>query len=572
MSMAKQAAAPRSSDDPQAALRPTEPPRGSGLETQAESHDHQQFEIRFNYALEDTGPQRYAVDTYIFTPRNVGVNRTNFPRDVFYADVTALMRLDAAPLPLTLLANPSCEASPLSRFAAAAESFRSSPRPPPSRPVAIHVKLYAHMLVVAVSEETERLVRMGRELGRTPERTPERLEGELLSALERMRQALKAFRTVRAAFWPFERLCHRSLVEAMRASDEYMSLVVEERLARFVTEVQEAVPAQTHPGLAVKLRLHASVLAREEAGYRRKYGYLALTSEGLAMGEYFAYRASLLKKSVQQALYLDPREVRVDTFLRNAVGAVAAALGAIWATALAMQLPMNLGSLPSDTRTFFFAAAVIAYVLKDRIKAMTGEWLGQRLRRHDHTSWLYGDSLETVGLGMLRARQREAMRFLSPAEVPERIRNLRLSHRTVQNAEPQQEEVIHYRKTLDVGKRDEAARLPEGYRVRDIMRLNVRHFLVRLDDPTDRVEFFDPVRGAFSETSVPKVYHLNVVVKVTHTQADGTGRERLEHLRVIINKEGIVRIETLGGEGPTALPPRKAFRLPIRLRLPLLGR
>src|SRR3954447_20286476 len=75
--------------------------RVASLDTQCEVHDRHQVEIRFNYGIgSDEGPQRYQVDAYFFIPRNVGLSRSNFSREQFYADVTALMRLDAAALPL----------------------------------------------------------------------------------------------------------------------------------------------------------------------------------------------------------------------------------------------------------------------------------------------------------------------------------------------------------------------------------------------------------------------------------------------------------------------------------------
>jgi hypothetical protein len=562
---------PRPEAAPQAAS-PSQVGR-AGLSTQVEIHDRQQLEIRFDYAIgRETAAQRYEVDTFLFIPRNVGINRSNYSKEAFYGDVTALMRIDATPLPLDKLADPAHAASPLHRFAQAVEAFRTSPRPPPSRPVAIHVKLYAHLFAAACRSELTRMLRSAQVVLRGG-RTAEAFQRDFAETLERLRRGLTSFRRVRGAIWPFERLCHESLVEAMRAADEHMSLLVEERLAQLVASVDALPGHHSAPAFAARVRLVASTLAREESAYRRKYGYLSLSRDRLDSGEYFNYRASHLKKTVQQALYLAPREVRIDTFLRNAAGAVAAALAAIWATALAISLPMNFGDVPSGTRTLLFAAAVGAYVLKDRIKALSGEWLGKRLRTHDHTSWLFGESIETVGLGMLRARQRESMHFLHDAQAPADVLRLRRSRRTVRNAEALHEEVIHYRKTLEVGTSDDGRELPEGYRVRDILRLNVRHFLVRLDDPVDEVDYFDGTLGTFARAGLPKVYHLNVVVRVTRRDADGEGRQRLEHLRIVLTKDGIVRIEQLDHSGPRELPREKRpYKLPLGLRLPFLRR
>jgi len=78
-------------------------------------------------------------------------------------------------------------------------------------------------------------------------------------------------------------------------------------------------------------------------------------------GEHFTWRASALKKNVQQALYLDVRGSRADTFVRNAVASTGAALAAIWA--LATQIPTQLAGLPTQTRFLLFSGAVLAYVL-----------------------------------------------------------------------------------------------------------------------------------------------------------------------------------------------------------------
>jgi hypothetical protein len=249
---------------------------------------------------------------------------------------------------------------------------------------------------------------------------------------------------------------------------------------------------------------------------------------------------SLLKKTVHNALYLEARSIESDdVFLRNAIAATGAALAAIWA--LATQLPTTLAGLPASTKLLVFGGAVLAYVLKDRIKAVTNDVLSTRLRKFDHKSWLHGPTMALLGLGDLRIRAREVMRFLTPGEVPPEITRLRLARRTVRRAERMTEEVIHYRKEITAVVDDEHV-VPEGYSLRDILRLNVRHFLVRLDDPVDRHRFFDPQTGTFATAQLPKVYHLNLVLAVGRGEEDAEP-PALEHLRVVLDKQGIVRVE-----------------------------
>ncbi len=529
------APAPSTDADPdqQGSVAPTETgPR----ETLVEAHDRHQLEVRFNYTLgREAGPQRYSVDLYFFVPRNVGVSRANYNRDRFYEDANALVRLDAATMPLDRLADDQWPGSPLAKLTQALAEFRSSPRPPPAKPLSVHVKLYAHLFTAGVHDELARL--SPGEAGGSAA-----FERDLVATLARIRAALWSYRRVRAAWWTFESVCHESFAEDLRAADEYVSHYLDERLTRCARRVLSKPALYDGSGAATRCRLAMAALASEEARYRQRYGYVTLP-EREGAGEYFVYRSSLLKKAIQSALYLDMREVEVDPLVRNAVGAVAAALAAIWATALAIKLPAISG-LPTGTKLLVFAAAVLAYVLKDRIKAVTNEMLVPRLRRFDHTRWLGGEALSAVGLAMLQARLRERTRFEADSEVPAEILALRRMRRTVSNAKPLSEEVIHYNKVLEIAAEDERARMPQDYWVRDILRLNMRHFLVRLDDPVDKVAYFDHAHDSFSSAVVARVYHLNLVVRTTR-ETPGSVEERLELLRVILNQKGIVRVEAV---------------------------
>ena len=520
-----------------------DPRSGAALGTQVEIHDHEQLEVRVDYGIgtEAIG-QKYQVDAYFFVPRNVGVNRTNYQRHDFYSDVTALMRLDSVALPLTRLATPTDPASPLHQLAEALRLYRSSPRPPPSQELVVPVKLYAYLFGEAVKAEAKQLRQLSR--GGADSTAA---QGALEAALARIREGLWAYRRMRGAFWPYEQLCHRTFVEALRTADEFMSLFLEERLALLVEALGAQEKLYDGSGFVIRARLRLRELAAEEDAYRAKYGYLRLAHDALRGGEFFTYGVSHLKKSVHQTLYLDFRAVRnQDLFFRNSVAAVAAALGAIWA--FATQLPATLANLPASTQFLVFLAAVGAYVLKDRIKALSSEFLTNRLRKYDHQFWLQGASLAALGLGMLRIRLREGMRFASSSEVPPGVLRQRLSRRTLRRVEAFLEEVIHYRKQLDLTAADEVAQPPEGYRVRDILRFNVRHFLVRLDEPIDRVAYYDAARQTFAWAELPKVYHINLVLNLARLgPKDELLHERVEHLRVVLNKTGIVRVEKVRG-------------------------
>lgn len=515
---------------------------------QFEVHDREQLEIRFNHGISsEPGDQLFEADTYFFIPKNVGVNRTNYTTQNFYGDVTALMRLDAAPLPLCELANPQNAASPLHRLHRALELLQVSKRPPASQTLAFHAKLYAYLHTEAVRRETALLTGMLKATSSSvnPEDSRAEFIGELEHLIEDIRESLSAFRKLRAALWPYEKTCHKALNEATRIADEYMSLFLEQRLAA-LSGALSADPRHFDGTCFVRKAEDAiRALAKDEAAHRTRCGFVTLVPGDDVSPEYFTYRCSLIKKAVHQALYLDAREATRDTFTRNAIGAVGAALAAIWA--LAAQLPTTIANLGGNTKLFVCTFAVLAYVMKDRIKTLTGEYLTAKLRRYDHSSTLYGRALEAVGLSKINARLRESMRFIPYDAVDENIRRVRLEQRTVRKiGGVSNEEVICYKKSLLVQANDTVERMPQGYAVRDILRLNIRHFLVRLDDPSEKWGYFDVNRNCFGEAKLPKVYHLHAVICVRRTgTVDRPAEESLEHLRVVLNKNGIVRVERL---------------------------
>ncbi len=126
---------------------------------QAEVHDRHQLELRFNHPLDQGGRWKMDVDAFFFVPRNVGLNPGNYSREQFYADFTALMRVDAQPIPLDVLADERDPSSPLSRVVEALARVRAEARPPPMAPVSVQIRLFANLFATGVREEFRRLQR-----------------------------------------------------------------------------------------------------------------------------------------------------------------------------------------------------------------------------------------------------------------------------------------------------------------------------------------------------------------------------------------------------------------------------
>jgi hypothetical protein len=497
------------------------------------AHDHEQIEVQHTHALQPRGRARPVdLELFFFIPRNVGVRADNYPRDEFYGDLTHYMRLDVPDLSLEELADDHQGRSPLVALRAQLEAVAHGHHRAP--PVAVEVKLFGHIFTEATRDRTTLLVE---QIAALPDRAHDerwRFLDEVDRFGEQARLALCALRRAERRVEPFAR--GLQVMPVFRTTDEYASLFLDGAFS-LLAEAARADP-RLYDGTGFVARL-AQVLARHaeaESRYRRRAGYLNLDLRA-GGSEYFAYRQSFLKKAVQQALYVQSAGLRNDRFIRNATGLVAAGLAAVWA--LVAKVPQNVASLPPMVKTVLVGLPIFAYMAKDRIKELTREWLTRRVRGYDHLIEIQAGALAEAGLGRVSGRIQETSAFRDPSQVPEEVTRMRTALRTVRNAETAGESVLHYCRRLDLGI-EEGGPTHEGLAFRQILRLNLRHFFTRLDEPEQQETHYAVDEARFVRVALPKVYHINLIARVR----SGERRILLKRWRIVLNKAGIVRLET----------------------------
>jgi hypothetical protein len=497
----------------------------------SEIHDRDQLELQCTHPLVDAGEDKEAsaeLELFVFIPRNVGANASNYSKDEFYGDLTAFVRLDVPDIQLSELGLDSPR-SPLASVDRALAALANGE--PSTNAVHVAVKLFGHSFAEAVHDRVSSI--------------EERLahpdpgdRAELLAEVDRIgqeaRAALASLRAIRRRFEPFRKAAPRALA-VLEQTDEYSSLCLDAEIAALAARARANLALIDGTGFVPRLVSCLEHHARVEAQYRNDRGFL--TSPSATTGEYFAFRRSILKKSVQQALYIDTPRLSSDKFIRNTTGMVAAGLAATWA--VVAQLPMQLRNLSSTAQTLVVLIPVIAYVAKDRIKELTREWLTRRLRASDHDRALGAESLVEAGLGTIAGRVRERMQFRQPADIDPDILAARSVGRTVRGAGLHGESVIVYQRRLTYHRPNGAPPLGAGMAMRQILRLNLREMLSRLDEPEQESKHYDARARRFVVHRVPKVYHLNIAARLTSSAHDPV----VARTRLVINKGGIVRLE-----------------------------
>lgn len=525
------------------------------LRIEVDTHDRQQIEVEIAYPLQRAQEVVYRTDLYLFVARNVGVNHGNYGRDAFYNDLRAYLRLDSPPLTLSQLADLSGGDSPLRELDLALTVLERDPTYRPRRPIAALVRLFGHAFRESVRATSHALLAEIDQLKAA--RPPEGRSARLLPALEALGHdgsaALQQFRQLRRRFAPLGGARAPAVAVIFEHIDEYVSAYLVDQLANLAARLQRE-PA-LHDGSCV-VAAALAVLSRHARGVaqaRRLEGFAFPDPTQRRSQEFYTYRRGLIKKSLQQTFYLETRALRRDPLLRNAVAMVAAGLAAIWS--LVAQAPTALSTFSARTQLWVLVVAVVAYMLKDRIKEVSRAYLLQRLWVYDHDTRIVGEGLQQLGLSGVTGRARERCAWLLPAQLPQAVQALRVHPRTVVGSDISSEEIIHYQRLLNLRDANGGESHRQGAAVRDILRLNLADFMERLDDPQEQVSYYDLGRERLLRVETPKVYHLNLLVLVTR------GREREEQLlhfarhRVVLNQERIVRVEPVPGARPALSSP-----------------
>ena len=327
---------------------------------------------------------------------------------------------------------------------------------------------------------------------------------------------------------------HEELRSALYFCCEYLGAIADEALAEMASALDRAEGVRDGSGGWVQMRLNVARTAERVNGWRIDQGLLVPWRTDQ---ELFTYRMGLLKKELQQSLYVNTRGGRRDPLVRNTAAMIAAGLAATWATLA--QLPLWTGGWATEEGLAFLGVAVGAYVLKDRIKEWVRQSLAVRWTPWDEDRHVLGNALEQLGLGSLSGRARERFMMLKEEAIPPDIKRTRSRERTVSGLTVENENVVRYTRSLSLNPSTGDANMGQ-YGIQERFRFSLGDFLARLDDPSESVRYFDSRTGRFRRKEMPRVYHINLVVKKIE---ESNNKEEISKFRLVVNQKRVLRIE-----------------------------
>lgn len=498
-------------------------------------HDRHQFEIKLNYDFKNHRKKdRYRVETYFFIPNNLDVNELTYTKSHFYRDLLPYIRFKTPSLTLRALADYEDKRNPVRGLGGIIDECLQNPAGPAVPKLEYEIKLFGCILKSALRDHVSLVNRLYKRHGLQLARETAGTSGEAVG-LKRISQ-IEGFVShvpgITAAFRGLhERLkgsdLPKSVHSAFLFTDEYISLLVEWRAIQLLRQL-ESLPEHDALGPAMS---ELAGLVKDEVDYRRSCGYPTVLSRD-DDNEIFVYRFGVLKKFVARVLHLSVRKASERKGLEHFALGLAAGGSMIFATAVAFYYQRIYGTLSLG----FFAALVVSYMFKDRIKALLQESLQKLLSRtlFDQSTDIH-DSLSGRKIGKCR----ESFQFVEERHIDKHVVQLRdRDHLTEIENDLRSEKVIYYLREITLFPSKFLHSRSRKNALSDIVRFNVQNFLNRMDEPETRLLFLE--EGRSGQLTATRVYHVNLVIKLV-----SEGVARYEKIRLVLDQNGIKRVEAV---------------------------
>lgn len=263
---------------------------------------------------------------------------------------------------------------------------------------------------------------------------------------------------------------------------------------------------------------------------RAREGFASVVDGDPDANRKYVLRRGIVKKYVESQLYLRVPRKRDGILAQQAYYSLAAGLAMIFATVVAWAFQKTFGNLTWP----LFIALIISYMMKDRIKELMRFWFAHRMsdRYFDNRARI---SFHGTSIGKLW----EAVDFIPQDRIPSEVLKVRdIEHLFEAENHFRDENVILYRKKLRLDLQKVSRKSTYAFEgVNDIVRLQVRPFLRKMDDPQIMCDALSP-DGRIIEVPCGKDYPVNIIL-----QYSSASSVEFRRFRLILNRDGIRSIE-----------------------------
>lgn len=489
--------------------------------------DRYQVEIKSEFfRLHGQKSLKYGQEIFVFIPESLYISKENYNKQQYYQDQTNLIRFKTPVFSFKELLDEQNIYSPLHRLK---ELLNQNEEEKTLNFVKDETTLLGNILRSALRDRVDHLQeQLGHFLSHAREK---RLIEEIVELIESVQKIQAKFNQLKASC--FERWGSLQVYKYFTYVDEFICRSID----LWLTRLLKAVRACHSPALEGVDKQLVDMISLQHPLQPVKKG------KEKKREEQFQYERGLLNKFILTPLILQIKRESFQEKYSNLIGAIAAGI--------AMLIFLLGGILIFDMRpggnSFLVqsapivAATTLLYVLKDRVKSAINvayqSWSGKWFS--DYTTSIYTSDEKRLGV------MKESVAFLDSGSLPSEIETMRNGgFHTVLDEFKRPEFVIHHRMEVEVSsiENHKDARRKD---LTSIFRLNIFNFLRKSSDVHTRYTTLDRQNNELVQLELPKTYHINVIAKNEYIGPDKEVKTEWYRYRLVVNKEGILRVEHL---------------------------
>ncbi|MDD4003980.1 MAG: hypothetical protein PHW69_02110 [Elusimicrobiaceae bacterium] len=503
------------------------------IDSDVRFHDRHRFEMKLDVDLYPKRENKYRVEMYFFVPKALNITPATYSKQAFYSSTQRFIRFKTPKMRLDMVMDQLNSLSPLFRVRQALPGLLNNTADDAAVcRVVDEIKLLGCTVKGYVRDFSKFLIAEVRALNASPQDCHVRIssvEEYVEDFVGDSKEFISSIRALRGE------LANPVIPEKLRSAyaffDEFLSLTMVE----YFSELLKVIRGAAHRDAFMESDKAINAFIRAQDNYRKTMGYPSIVGDGRD-NEILIYRRGVLKKFISSVLHLQIETSEWEGTYQVLFGLSAGA--AMLFTLLVMIFAQSRWAFNSVPFVLF---AVTSYIFKDRIKDWLKAWFAK-----NWTRWI-ADRQHQIKDPYLKERIgtfKEAFSFLAERKVPSYIRSRRnIDNITSIDEEGKPEMVLKYEKEVilypdRMVKKDERTR-----DLNDIFRFNVLPFLAQADDPYTSCLHLNQNTNEVENVLCARVYHVNVVTQYITYDAEGEQQVRFERVRLVLDREGIKRLE-----------------------------
>jgi len=458
-----------------------------------------QVEIRAGY-LTNTEKKKidYSINIYLFLPTNLSVNESTYSNEDFYNDHVSYIRLITPKNGLGVLKN---------KLKGLVMALKKNLDNDEEKSILKHeIKL----IVCSYISYLRSFIQNSIDKGVKPRR------------VKVLIKRIKEFDEIKKELLSLDvNEDDEKLIHLINSTAEYLSLTTQHYLFKLNMYLKSL--SDEHNEL-INSVLN---LINEELKFCKKHSFPIISNDEYE-NEHVIFRYSVFKKYFYGVLYLHQKRREDGKGVKEFYYAIAAGISMIFTTVVVFATQKEYGNFT----TSFFAALVISYMFKDRLKEAYRHYFDKKIERKTYD---FKEKIFDADERSLFAFTKERMRFVNKKSLSQSVVNTRV--KGVPNRLSTWflgEDIIKYEKSVTLYNRN----IQNYYNntvngIHNIMRFDITKFLKKMDSP--KVPLY---RINNNSLYGDKVYHVNIVVEFKSEEETSYHKARL-----ILNRNGIKRIE-----------------------------